>query len=102
MIAENDQPLLRELVERKSDISGLKVLIAVGGWAFSQDDPTQDLFTIMISDPWRRAIFIASVKATISTYKLDGIDIDFGRLLFLVLFASVIHARFRVSRIHRA
>jgi hypothetical protein len=35
VIDPDDDTPLKGLVARKKDISGLKVLIAVGGWAFS-------------------------------------------------------------------
>lgn len=73
-----DQPLLQELIGLKAGVPGLKVLLAVGGWAFSEDDPTKDLFSFVIADATRRATFIASIKSTLSSFGLDGIDIDFG------------------------
>lgn len=35
VIADTDVPLLQELVAQKAYASGLKVVIAVGGWTFS-------------------------------------------------------------------
>lgn len=40
------------------------------------DDPTKTVFTQMISTLARRTTFINSVKDLISTYQLDGVDID--------------------------
>ena len=35
VIADEDKPLLEELVSVKEQVPGLKVVLAVGGWAFS-------------------------------------------------------------------
>jgi GH18 family chitinase len=90
-ITDDDNTPLQDLVKRKSDISGLKVLIAVGGWDFSyvfmyihwlrmlglilcsEMDGTKDLFTLMISTSQHRATFIASVAKFLTQFGLDGI-----------------------------
>ncbi|KAJ7841244.1 hypothetical protein B0H13DRAFT_1910385 [Mycena leptocephala] len=76
-LSANDAPLLKELVAQKKFYPNLKVSIAVGGWAFSEDDATRDLFSVMIASASTRATFITSVKKFISTYSVDGFDIDF-------------------------
>jgi GH18 family chitinase len=35
VIADENVPLLNELIEQKASVSDLKVIIAVGGWDFS-------------------------------------------------------------------
>ncbi|KAJ7291631.1 hypothetical protein C8J57DRAFT_1113502 [Mycena rebaudengoi] len=76
-LASADDPLLRALVSQKTAHPGLKVLIGVGGWAFSEDIPTRDVFSVMISTAATRAKFIASARSFLAQYNLDGIDIDF-------------------------
>lgn len=76
-LSSDDAPLLTDLVARKGSA---KISIAVGGWAFSQEGSDKALFTTMIGTSANRATFIASVKTFVSTYKLDGIDIDMGKL----------------------
>ncbi|KAF9458161.1 glycoside hydrolase superfamily [Collybia nuda] len=76
-ISDDDDSLLKRLVFRKGEVTGLKVLIALGGWAFSEEDPTKDLFTVMIASSANRATFISSVESFLKKYNLDGIDIDF-------------------------
>ncbi|KAJ6534425.1 hypothetical protein DFH09DRAFT_1405431 [Mycena vulgaris] len=76
-LATADVPLLQALVAEKAVNPGLKVLIAVGGWDFSEADPTRDLFSVTIGSAQARSAFIASVKTFLATYQLDGIDIDF-------------------------
>ncbi|KAF5382647.1 hypothetical protein D9615_002709 [Tricholomella constricta] len=77
VIANEDIPLLNQLVARKSEFSGLQVIIAVGGWDFSELEPTRDLFSLMIATSSSRATFISSATAFLANYGLDGIDIDF-------------------------
>ncbi|KAK7041727.1 hypothetical protein VNI00_009016 [Paramarasmius palmivorus] len=77
-LADQDVPLLKELVSQKEKYSSMKVTIALGGWDFSEMEPTRDLFSVMIGTSGNRATFISSVKNMMSTYQLDGIDIDFG------------------------
>ncbi|KAF7335109.1 Glycoside hydrolase family 18 protein [Mycena venus] len=76
-ITDDDNGPLQDLVNRKKDVTGLKVLIAIGGWDFSEDDGTKDLFTVMIESSTNRATFINSVKSFLEVWGLDGIDIDF-------------------------
>lgn len=79
-LSADDVTLLNDLVARKGSA---KIMIAVGGWAFSQEGDDKALFTTMISTSANRATFIASVKSFISTYKLDDLDIDMGSYMFL-------------------
>ncbi|KAF5372023.1 hypothetical protein D9615_008091 [Tricholomella constricta] len=69
-----DGDRLRELVTKAG--SSTKVMVAVGGWTFSQG-ATKDMFSTMIGDAANRATFINSVNAFISSYGIAGIDIDF-------------------------
>ncbi|TEB21663.1 glycoside hydrolase [Coprinellus micaceus] len=71
-----DASVLEDLVALKDRWRPLQVTIAVGGWAFSMDDPTKTVFTQMISTSASRTTFINSVKDFMSTYRLDGVDID--------------------------
>lgn len=74
-LQSEDESLLNDLVARKGSA---KILIAVGGWAFSQEGPQKAIFSTMISTSANRATFISSVRDFISKYKLDGVDIDMG------------------------
>ncbi|KAJ2924337.1 hypothetical protein H1R20_g12762, partial [Candolleomyces eurysporus] len=75
-LASADEQLLRDTVDLKNRWPNIEVTIAVGGWAFSMEDPTKTLFTQMISTRANRAKFITSVQSFLSKYSLDGIDID--------------------------
>ncbi|KAF7367964.1 Glycoside hydrolase family 18 protein [Mycena sanguinolenta] len=76
-IAQADVTPLTDLVQRKNAYSGLKVLIAVGGWDFSEDGDTRDLWSLMVGSSANRATFIKSILAFLELMSLDGIDIDF-------------------------
>ncbi|KAJ6514056.1 hypothetical protein DFH09DRAFT_1433054 [Mycena vulgaris] len=97
-----DVPLLQALVAEKAANPGLKVLIAVGGWDFSEADPTRDLFSVTIGSAQTRSAFIASVKTFLAPYQLDGINIDFGTWRYAESEDDVKFAFFRISRGHRA
>ncbi|KAK7041732.1 hypothetical protein VNI00_009021 [Paramarasmius palmivorus] len=73
-VADGDVPLVKELVAQKARYPSMKVSIALGGWDFSQSEPTRDLFSVMIGTSGNRATFISSVKNMLSTYNLDGIE----------------------------
>ncbi|KAJ3208520.1 hypothetical protein HDU67_006691 [Dinochytrium kinnereticum] len=72
-----DVDLARQLVAAKAQYPGLKVVIAIGGWAFSQDEPTRSLFSEMIATQQNRATFISSSVNFMQTHGFDGLDIDF-------------------------
>ncbi|KAJ7501446.1 glycoside hydrolase superfamily [Mycena galericulata] len=76
-LASADEPLLQELVGLKASNPSMKVLISIGGWDFLEADPTRHLFSIMIGSAATRSTFISSVQTFLTTYDLDGIDIDF-------------------------
>lgn len=61
---------LRNLVALKADNPKLKILVAVGGWTWSNQ------FSNMAASAATRKAFIDSTIALLRQYKLDGIDID--------------------------
>lgn len=65
------------MVARKRDNPYLKVSVAVGGWAFSQDDPTKDRFSRVFANDDSRLTFVASVIEMLGVYGFDGIDLDY-------------------------
>ncbi|KFY42907.1 hypothetical protein V494_02182 [Pseudogymnoascus sp. VKM F-4513 (FW-928)] len=60
----------------KSKNPNLKVLIALGGWTFSDPGAWQDVFPTMASTPENRATFIKNALGWLSEYGYDGIDFD--------------------------
>lgn len=65
-----DDANLRTLVALKKQNPTLEVLVSVGGGAHSSE------FSDLALTPSSRAKFVASCMALITTYSLDGIDID--------------------------
>ncbi|KAK6360310.1 hypothetical protein TWF730_006457 [Orbilia blumenaviensis] len=71
-----DSELFGEVTALKRTSPGLKVFIAVGGWAFNDPGPTRETFSKMAASAGTRKIFIDSVMAFMRSYGFDGIDID--------------------------
>ncbi|KAL8913518.1 MAG: hypothetical protein Q9171_001706 [Xanthocarpia ochracea] len=74
-LIDTDGDLISRVTFLKSRYQGLKVLVAIGGWAFN-DPPTQTLFSDMASTRPNRQVFIISLISFINKYGLDGVDID--------------------------
>ncbi|ATY61069.1 glycoside hydrolase family 18 [Cordyceps militaris] len=55
---------------------GLKIMIALGGWAFSDPGPWQSVFPTMVSSQANRAAFIQNLLGFLSEYGYDGVDFD--------------------------
>ncbi|KAJ4369884.1 hypothetical protein N0V83_005648 [Neocucurbitaria cava] len=66
-----DTDLYPRVTALKKMNSGLKVFIAVGGWAAGGAG-----FSRMVSSPSSRSTFIQSALSFMRTYNFDGIDID--------------------------
>ncbi|KFZ23256.1 hypothetical protein V502_02265 [Pseudogymnoascus sp. VKM F-4520 (FW-2644)] len=64
----------------KSKNPNLKVLIALGGWTFSDLGAWQDVFPTMASTAENRATFIKNALGWLSEYGYDGIDFDWEYL----------------------
>ncbi|KFY47830.1 hypothetical protein V496_10420 [Pseudogymnoascus sp. VKM F-4515 (FW-2607)] len=60
----------------KSKNPNLKVLIALGGWTFSDPGVWQNVFPTMASTAENRATFIRNALGWLSQYGYDGIDFD--------------------------
>ncbi|KAL8942162.1 MAG: hypothetical protein Q9216_001809 [Gyalolechia sp. 2 TL-2023] len=72
---DTDGDLISRVTFLKSRYQGLKVNVAIGGWAFN-DPPTEALFSEMVSTRPNRETFIRSLVSFIQKYGLDGVDID--------------------------
>ncbi|KAL8697313.1 MAG: hypothetical protein Q9224_002379, partial [Gallowayella concinna] len=72
---DTDGDLISRVTFLKSRYQGLKVAVAIGGWAFN-DPPTQTLFSDMASTVPNRDTFIKSLVSFMQKYGLDGVDID--------------------------
>jgi chitinase len=54
----------------------LKIIIALGGWTFSDPGPWQDIFPSLAATPSNRATFIKNLWGFLDEYGYDGVDID--------------------------
>ncbi|KAJ5724680.1 glycoside hydrolase [Penicillium malachiteum] len=57
-------------------LSGLKRIITVGGWDFSTDVSTYDIFREAVSTDTNRETLVSNTIAFLNKYDLDGIDWD--------------------------
>ncbi|KXJ84884.1 glycoside hydrolase superfamily, partial [Microdochium bolleyi] len=71
-----DLELYRRVTALKKKDPDLKVLIAVGGWAFNDPGPTATTFSDMARSAINRMKFAQSVLRFLITYDFDGVDID--------------------------
>ena len=74
-ITDTDGDQVAAISRLKRRYNGLRVNIAIGGWAFN-DPPTQNRFSDMASTPENRDKFIDSLIGFITKYGLNGVDID--------------------------
>lgn len=74
-ITDDSSQQVARIAHLKELYPGLRVNIAIGGWAFN-DPPTQTRFSDMSSSFENRNKFITSCARFIRKYGLDGVDID--------------------------
>ncbi|KAL8692321.1 MAG: hypothetical protein Q9218_002638, partial [Villophora microphyllina] len=74
-LIDTDGELISRVTFLKSRYQGLRVNVAIGGWAFN-DPPTQSLFSDMATSEVNRQIFVKSLTDFLTKYNLDGVDID--------------------------
>nr|WOD46715.1 hypothetical protein [Trichoderma atroviride] len=55
----------------------LKLLIALGGWKFSDPGPWQNVFPAMVSTAANRAVFIKNALKFLENYGYDGLDWEY-------------------------
>lgn len=72
----DDVNLYKRLMLLKQRDPGLKVYIAVGGWAFNDPGPTATTFSDLSASVPRQKVFMESLLSFMSTYGFDGIDLD--------------------------
>ncbi|KAL4982471.1 glycoside hydrolase [Aspergillus falconensis] len=74
--ADGDLDLLMRVTQLKTMDPDLKVMIALGGWSFNDLGPTQTTFSDIARSSENQAKFFTSLKKFLSTYNLDGVDLD--------------------------
>ncbi|RSL67275.1 hypothetical protein CEP53_003068 [Fusarium sp. AF-6] len=68
--------LYRDVGNLKAKNPDLKVVIALGGWTFSDPGPWQDVFPKLVSSQANRAIFIKNLLGFLGEFGYDGVDFD--------------------------
>ncbi|KAF6809274.1 glycosyl hydrolases family 18 protein [Colletotrichum plurivorum] len=68
--------LFSEFTNLKKKNPSLKVVIAIGGWAFNDPGPTQKVFSNMVSSAGSRKTFIDNLLSFMREYAFDGVDFD--------------------------
>ncbi|KAI9345127.1 glycoside hydrolase superfamily, partial [Zopfochytrium polystomum] len=64
------QAALSELAK----LSGVKRMVSIGGWGFTDDPATQPIFSRMVANG--RSVFIQSLVAMLNAGTVDGFDLD--------------------------
>jgi GH18 family chitinase len=70
----SDPGKLQTIVSRAHAV-GTKVLIAIGGWS-DNSEVLDSRFEQLASNATSRNLFVTAAMSLVSTYKLDGVDID--------------------------
>jgi chitinase len=76
LAAPTDSDLVRRLTDLKIGDPGLKVYVAIGGWAFNDPGPTATTFSDIAGSETNTNKFTQSLIRFMSTYNFDGVDID--------------------------
>jgi chitinase len=73
--------LFSDLTDLKRKNSGLKTVVALGGWTFNDPGPTQTVFSDMVSSPANRAKAIVNILSFLRQYAFDGVDFDWASMI---------------------
>lgn len=68
-----DPGLYKSIGNVKARNPSLKIVIALGGWTFSDPGPWQKVFPTLASTPENRATFIKNLIGFLSEYGYDGV-----------------------------
>ncbi|KAM0384982.1 hypothetical protein ACHAQC_011832 [Fusarium culmorum] len=68
--------LYKNVGNLKAKNPDLKIIIALGGWTFSDPGPWQDVFPSLASTSSNRATFIKNLLGFLDEYGYDGVDFD--------------------------
>ncbi|TID06522.1 Chitotriosidase-1 [Colletotrichum higginsianum] len=72
-----DPGLYKSIGNVKARNPSLKIVIALGGWTFSDPGPWQKVFPTLASTKENRAIFIQNLIGFLSEYGYDGVDWEY-------------------------
>lgn len=69
--------LFSDLTDMKKKNSGLKAIVALGGWTFNDNGTaTQLVYSDMVGSSGNRAKFISNLMSFLREYAFDGVDFD--------------------------
>ncbi|KAJ5653046.1 hypothetical protein N7490_000049 [Penicillium lividum] len=71
----NEDEVINDLVDLKSNSPGLSIYLSIGGWSFNDGD-TASYWTDMASTASGRKSWSKSVLSTLKSYGFDGVDLD--------------------------
>ncbi|BCS04193.1 glycoside hydrolase family 18 protein [Aspergillus luchuensis] len=71
-----DIELFKRVARLKQEDPDLKVYIAIGGWSYNDPGPTATTFSDLAASTSNQNKFFNSLTKFMSTYDLDGVDID--------------------------
>ncbi|GKZ91107.1 hypothetical protein AnigIFM59636_003304 [Aspergillus niger] len=71
-----DIELFKRVARLKQEDPDLKVYIAIGGWSYNDPGPTAMTFSDLAASTSNQNKFFDSLTKFMSTYDLDGVDID--------------------------
>ncbi|KAL4909586.1 hypothetical protein BDW74DRAFT_174788 [Aspergillus multicolor] len=76
LASSTEADLVRRLAGLKAQDPDLKVFVAIGGWAYNDPGPTRTTFSDLAASQDAQKKFFKSLISFLSTYNLDGVDID--------------------------
>jgi len=72
--------LFNDMAKLKEDNNGLKVVVALGGWTFNDNNTaTQLVFHDIVSSESARSTFITNLLDFLQEFGYDGVDFDWGK-----------------------
>ncbi|KAI0108999.1 carbohydrate-binding module family 18 [Nemania sp. FL0031] len=71
-----DPDLFNDFTAIKASNPGLKAIVALGGWTFTDPGATQKVFSDMVSSAENRKAFIGNLMGFMRKYAFDGVDFD--------------------------
>ncbi|KAL5040855.1 hypothetical protein BDW71DRAFT_212703 [Aspergillus fruticulosus] len=74
-MSETDADIVTRAAHLKDRFDGLRVNIAIGGWAFN-DGNTAHIWSDLVADYGNTQTFLDSLVAYLKKYGLDGVDLD--------------------------
>lgn len=77
--------MFKRITQLKAQNGNVKILIALGGWTFTDPGSYRTVFSNMVSSSTNRARFIKQLLLFLSTYGFDGVDFDWVRRLHKAL-----------------